>query len=52
MFGKKFKFTEADLDRMIEDALKEKPVQTGTKPNILEQLKSKAGLNKARNVKP
>ena len=50
MFGKKSKFTEADLYKMIQDAMTEKPVrEAGTKPNFLELLKSKKGLNKAGN---
>ena len=53
MFGKKRRFTEADLNKMIQDAMMEKPVdEAGTKPNFLELLKSKSGLNRNERIKP
>lgn len=33
----------------FEEILNEKPVQAGGKPGLLEQLKTKAGLNKAKD---
>lgn len=47
----KFKFTQEDLDNMVLEALN---AQSGEnqgerKPNVLEILKSKTGLNRIRN---
>ena len=42
----KFKFTQDDLDKMILGALKQEPESGETKPNILERLRSKVGLNR------
>ena len=49
MFGKKFKFTETDLDKMITEALQEKSMGDGTAtPNVLQRLKAQIGLNKGK----
>ena len=48
----KFKFTQQDLDDMVVKALGAEPTKAEdktTKPNVLEILKSKTGLNRIRN---
>ena len=45
----KFKYTkEMLIDEMVE-ALQEEPKGITAKPNALEMLKAKAGLNRTRN---
>jgi len=47
----KFDFTVKDLDQMVLDAARGESGQNkGKRPNALEVLKSKMGLNKVKNV--
>jgi len=44
-----FEFTVKDLDEMILKAAQGEAGNKATRPNVLEALKAKAGLNKVRN---
>ena len=50
MFGKKFKFNEEELNKVILEALQEAPIKDKTaRPNVLELKKTAAELNRIRN---